>query len=61
DRGNHCGITILNAVKDFLKEKQGEKIEESKEFKPKCPDCGLEIQMIEGCMTCPDCGWSKCN
>ncbi|EQF14852.1 adenosylcobalamin-dependent ribonucleoside-diphosphate reductase [Clostridioides difficile] len=61
DRGSHCGITILNAVKDFLKEKQGEKIEESKEFKPKCPDCGLEIQMIEGCMTCPDCGWSKCN
>ncbi|MDI0267274.1 adenosylcobalamin-dependent ribonucleoside-diphosphate reductase [Clostridioides difficile] len=61
DRGNHCGITILNAVKDFLKEKQGEKVEESKEFKPKCPDCGLEIQMMEGCMTCPDCGWSKCN
>ncbi|EML6501701.1 adenosylcobalamin-dependent ribonucleoside-diphosphate reductase [Clostridioides difficile] len=61
DRGNHCGITILNAVKDFLKEKQGKKIEESKEFKPKCPECGLEIQMMEGCMTCPDCGWSKCN
>ncbi|EGT5447336.1 hypothetical protein CUA80_11175 [Clostridioides difficile] len=61
DRGNHCGITILNAVKDFLKEKQGEKIEESKEFNPKCPECGLNIQMMEGCMTCPNCGWSKCN
>lgn len=61
DKGNHCGIAILNAIKDFLKEKQGEKIEEYKESEPKCPECGLEIQMMEGCMTCPDCGWSKCN
>lgn len=61
DKGNHCGIAILNVIKDFLKEKQGEKIEEYKESKPKCPECGLEIQMMEGCMTCPDCGWSKCN
>ncbi|WP_028492748.1 hypothetical protein [Thioalkalivibrio sp. ALE19] len=25
-----------------------------------CPDCGGHTRMIEGCRTCPDCGWSKC-
>lgn len=25
-----------------------------------CPDCGSAIQHEEGCMKCPNCGWSKC-
>lgn len=28
---------------------------------PKCPKCGEPIQMVEGCMTCPLCGYSKCS
>ncbi len=29
---------------------------------PACPNCGqLGMQMIEGCMTCPNCGHSKCG
>lgn len=28
---------------------------------PKCPKCGEPIQMVEGCMTCPSCGYSKCS
>lgn len=28
---------------------------------PKCPKCGESIQMVEGCMTCASCGYSKCN
>lgn len=28
---------------------------------PKRPKCGEPIQMIEGCMTCPSCGYSKCG
>lgn len=28
---------------------------------PKCPKCGEPIQMVEGCMTCSSCGYSKCN
>lgn len=28
---------------------------------PKCPKCGEPIQMVEGCMTCPSCGFSKCS
>ena len=28
---------------------------------PKCPKCGEAIRMVEGCMTCPSCGYSKCS
>ncbi|QMU58230.1 MAG: adenosylcobalamin-dependent ribonucleoside-diphosphate reductase [Boseongicola sp.] len=29
---------------------------------PSCPSCGqFGMQMIEGCMTCPNCGHSKCG
>ncbi|MCO5128214.1 MAG: adenosylcobalamin-dependent ribonucleoside-diphosphate reductase [Rhodobacteraceae bacterium] len=29
---------------------------------PACPSCGqFGMQMIEGCMTCPNCGHSKCS
>ena len=29
---------------------------------PACPNCGqFGMQMIEGCMTCPSCGHSKCS
>ena len=29
--------------------------------KPQCPECKAEINMVEGCMTCPHCGYSKCS
>lgn len=28
---------------------------------PKCPKCGNPVHMVEGCMTCPSCGYSKCS
>lgn len=27
----------------------------------KCPECGTEIQMAEGCFICPNCGFSGCS
>ena len=27
----------------------------------KCPSCGKEIIYIEGCCSCPACGWSQCS
>jgi len=27
----------------------------------KCPECGQEMEIKEGCMTCPVCGWGKCS
>lgn len=26
-----------------------------------CPECGGEIRHEGGCLTCPNCGWSKCS
>ncbi|NMC35893.1 adenosylcobalamin-dependent ribonucleoside-diphosphate reductase [Candidatus Beckwithbacteria bacterium] len=26
-----------------------------------CPECGAPMQKAEGCITCPECGWSKCD
>lgn len=34
---------------------------ENPTLSPKCPKCGEPIQMVEGCMTCPSCGYSKCS
>jgi len=28
---------------------------------PGCPDCGALLQMAEGCMSCTNCGFSKCS
>jgi len=25
-----------------------------------CPDCSSTIEHVEGCLKCPNCGWSKC-
>jgi len=27
----------------------------------KCPECGQVMEIKEGCMTCPVCGWGKCS
>lgn len=26
-----------------------------------CPECGNELMWSNGCISCPNCGWSKCN
>lgn len=30
-------------------------------YAPACPDCGNMLQMGEGCMSCKNCGFSKCG
>jgi ribonucleoside-diphosphate reductase alpha chain len=27
---------------------------------PGCPDCGSSLKMAEGCISCPNCGYSRC-
>ncbi|MBD5163738.1 MAG: adenosylcobalamin-dependent ribonucleoside-diphosphate reductase [Bacteroidales bacterium] len=65
-KGSSCPVAIGYALMEMYKDVQAElgKTESEKETvveAPKCPKCGEPIQMVEGCMTCPSCGYSKCS
>jgi ribonucleoside-diphosphate reductase alpha chain len=71
-KGSSCPVAIGFALMDMYNEIQKElnikpiyKVETSNSFteveNPKCPKCGEELSMVEGCMSCPSCGYSKCN
>ena len=71
-KGSSCPVAIGFALMDMYNEIQKElnikpiyKVETSSSFteveNPKCPKCGEELSMVEGCMSCPSCGYSKCN
>lgn len=55
----------LESKKETPKSTQKEIIEEynpTGEIKTvKCPECGYELQMAEGCFVCPQCGYSGCS
>ena len=73
--GSSCPVAIGHALLDMYNELQsklksgGIKFADNEEQttstpaveSPKCPKCGEPIQMVEGCMTCPSCGYSKCS
>lgn len=56
-----------NGINDFrgkslVKQRPGEQSVDTGVVSLKiCPECGAQIQKAEGCITCPDCGWSKCD
>lgn len=71
-KGSSCPVAIGYAlmemykeVQDYLAKGQGcpepKKAEDEPVESPKCPKCGEPIQMVEGCMTCLSCGYSKCS
>lgn len=71
--GSCCPVAIANgllAMRDkFLGGKVADVIPDKKVPKPiskqsnkvKCPECGGELRHEMGCVTCTDCGYSKCN
>lgn len=72
--GSSCPVAIGNALMTMYNELQREikagataayiqpiKETGNRPAPPKCPSCGEPIQMVEGCMTCSSCGYSKCS
>lgn len=71
-KGSSCpvaiGYALMDMYKQFQKELKSQSLtfdsdtsEETMPNSPKCPKCGDPIQMVEGCMTCASCGYSKCS
>ena len=55
----------INKIRKIKKENKKIKNDLMKEEKDKrknglCPVCNSEIYFSEGCVTCPNCGWTKC-
>ena len=44
---------VARALKRFIKD--------GTETGETCPDCGGKLVYIDGCKSCPACGWSKCS
>lgn len=72
-KGSSCPVAIGNALLDmyheFLDEISPEPEDDAiddikaeiKKAKNSCPQCGQELRFEGGCMTCPNCGWTKCD
>jgi len=56
-KGKSCASAIANVLKELQAKKAATQIETNKE---KCPNCGGGIIHVEGCTSCPECGYSRC-
>lgn len=73
--GNYCGMAIINEVKAFLKEINGQELpkikneeteiidkdKEVREDGDKCPECGEKLTRSGGCVQCNNCAWTRCD
>ena len=67
--GSCCPVAIGNALRDMWKEINGQELQEKKSpnktASPSsmaiCPECGGELKHEMGCVTCTQCGYSKCG
>lgn len=65
-KGKSCASAIANVLKE-LRAKPVQKATtyevstRTKTNKEKCPNCGSGIIHVEGCASCPECGYSKCQ
>jgi len=60
--GKSCSWIIGDCIEDVLKTITENKVEiiEQKITMDKCPNCQSDLQFVEGCRKCMNCGWSKC-
>jgi ribonucleoside-diphosphate reductase alpha chain len=48
--------TVSRVIKGYIQD--GEEVVSGQK---ECPDCDSGLVFRDGCVTCPDCGWSKCS
>ncbi len=48
--------TVSRVIKGYIQD--GEEVVAGQK---ECPDCEAGLVFRDGCVTCPDCGWSKCS
>jgi ribonucleoside-diphosphate reductase alpha chain len=62
-QGKDVSLSCANAIADAMEEIIGEQmIEQEAAINKECPDCGKKTLIPEGkCVTCTNCGWSKCG
>lgn len=69
ERFNKCETCSKKEIKDAVKEKDILKEQFKAMMKPEnwivpnntCPECGMEMTNEGGCVTCKNCGYSKCD
>lgn len=64
--GNCCPSAIGKALVEMSSEVKGfnlkkKRIDNSKKVTNPCPQCGAELVYTNGCRSCPECAWSKCD
>jgi ribonucleoside-diphosphate reductase alpha chain len=47
---------VKRALKKYIKD--GDEVVGGED---KCPDCGAKLRYENGCVICPNCGYSKCG
>ena len=64
-------VTGVRDVEDLLQRPEGQEVFAFAKddapsmadfgFMPGCPDCGAQLTMAEGCISCRECGFSRCS
>ena len=52
---------LTNEIKPCINSKKEQQTTTKTQDKQTCPECGSTIMPTNGCWSCQNCGWSKCN
>lgn len=60
-KGSCCPVAIGNALLDLWEEITGKSEQNVSQDNGNCPECGGTLKHEMGCVTCMECGYSKCG
>ncbi len=59
-KGKSCASAIANVLKELQSRPAQKATTQTEIRREKCPNCGSGTVHIEGCTSCPECGYSRC-